>query len=538
MAARRRLLRRVRRAPDEPPAAARPRCARLVGRPRRGCRCGAGRSASARAADPSRGALSVPRSCARVRVPGRPRALRGAAARALRLPGVPARSGRGVEQLAQADVLGVMPTGGGKSLCYVLPALEVRAHARHLAADRAHAGTRSRRCRARASRPASSTRRSRAASRTGATSTSSRAARRCSISRPNGSRTGTSWPGCSTTACGSSWWTRRTASPSGAMTSGPTTSPWTPRAASSARRATLALTATADPVVRRDILERLGIAPHAREVVTSFDRPNLRFAVLRLDSARDRLDWLVRHARERPGQSGIVYARTRKAVEETAESLVSAGIPRSRTTPACPAACAPRRSGASRPASPADRRDERIRARHRQARRPLRRPPRPAGPPRGLLPGGRPRRARRRSGRVHAALRAPRRRLAAALHRPGPPRRRAGAPWLEPPRRAAAPRSRPRARTGRGRRRRRRRGLAGHARRAAGERAARARRAAADLARPRRATRHAPDRGAPPLRGVSPQPDDRVRRDLRVPARARASLLRRGAGPRRLCRPG
>ena len=90
---------------------------------------------------------------------------------------------------------------------------------------------------------------------------------------------------------------------------------------------TLALTATADPVVRRDILARLGIARSAREVVTSFDRPNLRFAVLRLDSPRDRLDWLVRHARERAGQSGIVYARTRKAVEETAEALVAAGIP-------------------------------------------------------------------------------------------------------------------------------------------------------------------------------------------------------------------
>jgi len=90
---------------------------------------------------------------------------------------------------------------------------------------------------------------------------------------------------------------------------------------------TLALTATADPVVRRDILERLGIAQSAREVVTSFDRPNLRFAVLLLDAPRDRLDWLVRHARERAGQSGIVYARTRRAVEETAEALVAAGIP-------------------------------------------------------------------------------------------------------------------------------------------------------------------------------------------------------------------
>jgi ATP-dependent DNA helicase RecQ len=89
---------------------------------------------------------------------------------------------------------------------------------------------------------------------------------------------------------------------------------------------TLALTATADPVVRRDILARLGVTG-AREVVTSFDRPNLRFAVLRLDSPRDRLDWLVRYARERAGQAGIVYARTRRNVEETAAALTAAGVP-------------------------------------------------------------------------------------------------------------------------------------------------------------------------------------------------------------------
>ncbi len=88
---------------------------------------------------------------------------------------------------------------------------------------------------------------------------------------------------------------------------------------------TLALTATADATVRRDILARLGITG-ANEVLTSFDRPNLRFAAQQMDAAGERLDWLVRYARERPGQSGIVYARTRRNVDETAEALRAAGI--------------------------------------------------------------------------------------------------------------------------------------------------------------------------------------------------------------------
>ena len=93
------------------------------------------------------------------------------------------------------------------------------------------------------------------------------------------------------------------------------------------RPRTLALTATADPTVRKDILARLGIAADAREVLTSFDRPNLRFQVMPLASAKERLSWLIAYARERHGQSGIIYARTRRSVEETAETLNAAGVP-------------------------------------------------------------------------------------------------------------------------------------------------------------------------------------------------------------------
>ena len=88
---------------------------------------------------------------------------------------------------------------------------------------------------------------------------------------------------------------------------------------------TLALTATADATVRRDILARLGIGG-ANEVVTSFDRPNLHFAAQQMDAPNDRLDWLVRYARARDGQSGIVYARTRRNVDETAAALRAAGV--------------------------------------------------------------------------------------------------------------------------------------------------------------------------------------------------------------------
>ncbi len=89
---------------------------------------------------------------------------------------------------------------------------------------------------------------------------------------------------------------------------------------------TLALTATADPTVRRDVLERLGIAGAAREVVTSFDRPNLRFSVVPLAGVSEREAWLRRYAMERDGQTGIVYVRTRRGTEDVAEGLRGAGV--------------------------------------------------------------------------------------------------------------------------------------------------------------------------------------------------------------------
>ncbi|TZF90509.1 DNA helicase RecQ [Cognatilysobacter lacus] len=85
----------------------------------------------------------------------------------------------------------------------------------------------------------------------------------------------------------------------------------------------IALTATADAPTRREIVERLALED-ARQFVSSFDRPNIRYTVVPKDGAgtRQLLDVLIRH----PGQSGIVYAMSRKRVESVAEQLCKAGL--------------------------------------------------------------------------------------------------------------------------------------------------------------------------------------------------------------------
>src|SRR5688572_30290971 len=85
----------------------------------------------------------------------------------------------------------------------------------------------------------------------------------------------------------------------------------------------IALTATADAPTRREIAERLALED-ARQFVSSFDRPNLRYRVVHKDGAgvRQLLDFLAGHRDE----SGIVYAFSRKRVESVAEQLAAAGI--------------------------------------------------------------------------------------------------------------------------------------------------------------------------------------------------------------------
>ena len=85
----------------------------------------------------------------------------------------------------------------------------------------------------------------------------------------------------------------------------------------------IALTATADAPTRREIAERLALED-ARQFVSSFDRPNLRYRVTPKDGGgvRQLLDFLSGHR----GESGIVYAFSRKRVESVAEQLQAAGI--------------------------------------------------------------------------------------------------------------------------------------------------------------------------------------------------------------------
>ncbi|VXB00147.1 ATP-dependent DNA helicase RecQ [Luteimonas sp. 9C] len=84
----------------------------------------------------------------------------------------------------------------------------------------------------------------------------------------------------------------------------------------------IALTATADPPTQREIAERLQLED-ARRFVSSFDRPNIRYTVVQKDNAkRQLLDFVQAHR----GAAGIVYCLSRRKVEETAEYLAGQGI--------------------------------------------------------------------------------------------------------------------------------------------------------------------------------------------------------------------
>ena len=84
----------------------------------------------------------------------------------------------------------------------------------------------------------------------------------------------------------------------------------------------IALTATADPPTQREIAERLDLT-NAQHFVSSFDRPNIRYTVVQKDNAkRQLLDFLRGHRDE----AGIVYCMSRRKVEETAEFLCREGM--------------------------------------------------------------------------------------------------------------------------------------------------------------------------------------------------------------------
>ncbi|HZB43711.1 MAG TPA: ATP-dependent DNA helicase RecQ, partial [Pyrinomonadaceae bacterium] len=89
---------------------------------------------------------------------------------------------------------------------------------------------------------------------------------------------------------------------------------------------TLALTATATPYVRSDIIEQLQLR-EPRAFVSGFDRPNLSLYVVHTQKEREKIAHVRSLAEEEyKGQSGIIYASTRKAVEQVAGRLREAKL--------------------------------------------------------------------------------------------------------------------------------------------------------------------------------------------------------------------
>ncbi len=85
----------------------------------------------------------------------------------------------------------------------------------------------------------------------------------------------------------------------------------------------VALTATADALTRQDIVERLQLQD-AQQFVSSFDRPNIRYKIVEKTDPRKQLLRFIED--EHSGEAGIVYCQSRKKVEETAVFLNDHGI--------------------------------------------------------------------------------------------------------------------------------------------------------------------------------------------------------------------
>ena len=85
----------------------------------------------------------------------------------------------------------------------------------------------------------------------------------------------------------------------------------------------IALTATADDLTRREIVDRLGLAG-APSFVASFDRPNIKYEIVDKQNAQTQLKAFIteRHS----GDAGIVYCLSRAKVEDTAAALAKAGV--------------------------------------------------------------------------------------------------------------------------------------------------------------------------------------------------------------------
>lgn len=84
----------------------------------------------------------------------------------------------------------------------------------------------------------------------------------------------------------------------------------------------MALTATADHLTQKDIVNQLGLE-YPQEFISSFDRPNLSLTVA---PGKDKFKTILGFIRQRPHQSGIIYCLSRKATEGLAQKLKAAGV--------------------------------------------------------------------------------------------------------------------------------------------------------------------------------------------------------------------
>ena len=87
----------------------------------------------------------------------------------------------------------------------------------------------------------------------------------------------------------------------------------------------MALTATADKITRHDIIEQLNLHD-ACEFISSFDRPNLSLSVKRGYKAAEKMHFILNFIKARPLEAGIIYCLSRKTTEKVAEDLRKKGI--------------------------------------------------------------------------------------------------------------------------------------------------------------------------------------------------------------------